>query len=574
MSVTNPRPASSNGHERKPDGVRTYRGRRVEEIIPQIREELGPDAVILRQREGLMGGVSGFFAQRCVEVDARPGTPTVDVYAGDDDGDEAYLPPRTEETAWPTTADRGDDEPAPVRPAPARRSTSVQRPVPASTFASELADAETSPAEKLPAAEEGDDTIAAAAMTDAPVAAVNDASVAFEIDGHAAAVRLEEILTAAGLDDAAVRAGTEILTAAGEDLATAPAGTEIPDAAGTPDSVAPAPAGVAPAAAPRRRRAAAKATATAASAPRRGRRGKRGDAGRQDPPAPDVITETASAKPAAPATPEPAPAIAKPRRKAAARKLDDALVTAGVRELTDQGISETWARQLIAVGAAHSKPFAGGDLREAALSSIAAGLPTSRPLPVAGAAVAIIGAGGAGKTRAAAALASAYARGSTLAVTVVSLASRDAGREITELLHEEGDIHIAAAADAGEASTAVKQGREGGLVVIDTAAPRPGEAAAIDALARELDALDLDAVYIAVPATLSPRAARNLIDSFAVVAPTAIVITHADEIDHIGVPVEIAHDHWIPVAYVHEGLELDGALSLSNPVTLAKRLLP
>ena len=61
----------TNGHDRELGGVRTYRGRKLEELIPQIRAELGPDAIILRQREGLMGGVGGFFAQKCVEVDAQ-----------------------------------------------------------------------------------------------------------------------------------------------------------------------------------------------------------------------------------------------------------------------------------------------------------------------------------------------------------------------------------------------------------------------------------------------------------------------------------------------------------------------
>ena len=43
------------------DGTVTYRGRSLEEVLPQIREELGPDAIIERQRTGLVGGVGGFF---------------------------------------------------------------------------------------------------------------------------------------------------------------------------------------------------------------------------------------------------------------------------------------------------------------------------------------------------------------------------------------------------------------------------------------------------------------------------------------------------------------------------------
>ncbi len=48
--------------------LKTYVGRSLEELAPQIREELGPDAVILSQREGLKGGVGGFFSTKSIEV--------------------------------------------------------------------------------------------------------------------------------------------------------------------------------------------------------------------------------------------------------------------------------------------------------------------------------------------------------------------------------------------------------------------------------------------------------------------------------------------------------------------------
>lgn len=53
------------------EGVKTFRGRSLEELLPQIRAELGPDAIVLRRREGLGGGVGGFFQRPYVEVDAR-----------------------------------------------------------------------------------------------------------------------------------------------------------------------------------------------------------------------------------------------------------------------------------------------------------------------------------------------------------------------------------------------------------------------------------------------------------------------------------------------------------------------
>ena len=55
--------------------TKTFRGRSIEELLPKIRAELGPDAIVLRRREGLAGGVGGFFQKSYVEVEARPALP-------------------------------------------------------------------------------------------------------------------------------------------------------------------------------------------------------------------------------------------------------------------------------------------------------------------------------------------------------------------------------------------------------------------------------------------------------------------------------------------------------------------
>jgi flagellar biosynthesis protein FlhF len=55
--------------------TRTYQGASLEELLPQIRAELGAGAVITRRREGVTGGFAGFFGKRCVEVEAQAGGP-------------------------------------------------------------------------------------------------------------------------------------------------------------------------------------------------------------------------------------------------------------------------------------------------------------------------------------------------------------------------------------------------------------------------------------------------------------------------------------------------------------------
>lgn len=67
LSAAVPAPAP----DRLVDGVpvKTYRGASLAEVAPLIRAELGDSAMILRQREGVTGGIGGFFAKRCVEID-------------------------------------------------------------------------------------------------------------------------------------------------------------------------------------------------------------------------------------------------------------------------------------------------------------------------------------------------------------------------------------------------------------------------------------------------------------------------------------------------------------------------
>src|SRR3954463_3748763 len=54
---------------------KTFRGLTLAEVERKVRAELGDDAVVVRQREGLTGGVGGFFQRRPYEGDAMPGVP-------------------------------------------------------------------------------------------------------------------------------------------------------------------------------------------------------------------------------------------------------------------------------------------------------------------------------------------------------------------------------------------------------------------------------------------------------------------------------------------------------------------
>ncbi|HEY2055724.1 MAG TPA: hypothetical protein VGH14_17470 [Solirubrobacterales bacterium] len=118
------------------DQMKTYRGASIEELLPQIRADLGPEAVIISRREGLVGGIGGFFQKRCVEVDARTGGPRIDVY--DDGGEEPEMPvvepaarPLAEPAAQPAAvagpaAPAITQPPAPTEPHPVRNDAATR----------------------------------------------------------------------------------------------------------------------------------------------------------------------------------------------------------------------------------------------------------------------------------------------------------------------------------------------------------------------------------------------------------------------------------------------------------------
>ena len=540
----------TNGHDRELNGVRTYRGRKLEDLIPQIRAELGPDAIILRQRDGLMGGVGGFFAQKCVEVDAQAAPPHVrqiDIYDEDepvngwDEGIEDFVPSSATPAATPAL-------PAPEPPAPTweQQAAAWEQTTPAIEQPPAAPIAEQPPAPAAPIA-------APIAEQPAPVAAdpvappITPAPPANDLTAESFVSRLEQAAAHVDIEELVKLVTSGRVMSAETPAPAAPAPLDGVPATPTvtePSIEIPVPVAPEPVAAPQ--------PAPVAQAP---------------VPQPAPVTAVEQAAPA----PVPPAANTWVAKQAGDLNSDEAAsVTA---ELTSQGLSEDWAQQLIVAAAAHRSPLFQGSLRDAVRATLAAIIPAPAPLPPAGAAVAFVGAGGAGKTRCAAALASAYAKGSTLASSVVSLGSDDWGGDLKELLKGQ-NVWVMGAANGAEAAPAVEHGRDGGLVVIDTAAATPRAPETVNDLAGELRALNLDAVYIAVPATFSVHAARKLIDGFAALGADGIAVTHADEADQLGIAAELSHISGMPVAYIHDGLELDGALSAADPSALAARLLP
>ncbi len=483
-------------------GVRVYRGRKISDVLPTIRAELGADAVILRHREGVGGGVGGFFAQRFVEVEAMPGAPRVDVF-DDDPGDG--LEDLFRAVAAPLDGEQLTAGADPVAAEPRRAEPEAAAPAGAQAFLQRLAAAAADVAQDAGSPEPAFEPMPTPPRPTTPrsVAGTPTANASVSVNGIAAA------------------------------RPTPTVAVPVPAARGRVNGAASIYAET--------------AAATAA--------------------APEPQPVEAPAPPSVEATP------AAPAREPHIQSTDREAASAIAEELVDRGMGSEQAEQLILEAASHALPFvAGGDLREAVRRTLARQLASLAMPPSGGSVVAFVGAGGSGKTRCVAGLAAAYQGTSTLETSCLAVTPEDGGSELNGLLRAHGIAVRAAEQGAGAAWLATV--RDAGLVIVDTPAVRANDEASVSALAAEVAALAPDHVLVALPATLSAAAARQLLGRLAPLQPTGIVVTHVDETDQLGVAVDLASDSRLPLAYLHDGLELPGALVPADPQDIAGRLLP
>src|SRR3954471_15959412 len=99
---------------------KTFRGMTLAEVERKVRSELGDDALVVRQREGLTGGVGGFFQRKLYEVDAiaSPATPAAAPAVEPQDAAPAPPPPPPGRGSRRTRRPRRSRCPRPTSPRP------------------------------------------------------------------------------------------------------------------------------------------------------------------------------------------------------------------------------------------------------------------------------------------------------------------------------------------------------------------------------------------------------------------------------------------------------------------------
>jgi len=659
--------------------TKTYRGRSLDELLVEIRAELGPDAVIVARREETEGGVGGFFARRVIELDARPAGARVDVVA-----DEAAEPPRDGEevlengdlvardtrdeassfekhlqvllgattgNATPSThvAADGDEQP---KPTPFERSEAAASAAWASAWVPDLA--------PPPPPHDDPFEIDGAADVFTPDARSEHAETPIEpeqrqadpepeaIEAEAEAIEPEpEAIEAEpepepepepelepevepeaivpepepepeaivpevepGPEPEAIEPEPEpeaiepepepepevepeaivpvpepepepvVREAEPEPEAIAPepepeaepepepeAIEPEPEPEPEPEAIAPEPEPVAPDPAPVAPEPVVEQV--------------------QDTPEEEAVMEEVvheetviaeAQEPVEPApspepTPEPTPAP-EPVAVEPVADLTEANAMAAIETLTRAGVGAEIARSVVQETVTHLAPFAQApSLKSLTQRTLAARIPVHVTRGVGGLVTGFIGPGGAGKTQCVARLATAYAARSALPVAVVTLRAKDGGAELRELLAGT-DVEVYAEDLAGAAARRIGELRASAMVVLDTPGVSPRAETELRALATELAQLHVDELHLTVPATIAPRAARELVAGARILRPSAIAITHQDETDAIGTVVDLAIETCLPLSFIGRGQSAQTGLRRADAVELAHALMP
>jgi flagellar biosynthesis GTPase FlhF len=280
----------------------------------------------------------------------------------------------------------------------------------------------------------------------------------------------------------------------------------------------------------------------------------------QAAPFADQLSTALERTPPAPGTAM-APFFAGNRAPAEAREM--------VQDLVDKGLHPVLAEGVVTETVSHVMPFAPhSSLDRLVRDTLARRIPVQSTWTRRGRTIGFVGPGGSGKTLCTARLAAAYAVGSDLPVIVLTLRPRDGGAELSSLL-EPYAIQVHAVNGPDEARALIAGAREHALIVIDTPTVSPAEPLEMERLAAELERIGVYEVHLTLPATVGEQAADDVLNGFAPLGVSRIVLTHADETGHVGPAVGLAIRSGRPFSFISSGTSVEGGLLPVNPQALA-----
>ena len=515
--------------ESRTQETRTYRGSSLEELLPQILGELGPEAVITKQREGVVGGLGGFFGKRCVEVEVE--VPAALAAAA---GAAAPLPPAAPRASLPYRAvldayDLGDTLVG------AQALGDSGSPIIDSVFA-----------QALPFA----DHLTVAASQAAPSTTLQ-APQSWADDLDLAQLDAEEFQPLDLLPD----------PLAEEARAWAKQEIRAMKKAVAERSAAPAAEAAAPAKAPARAPARAAAPTPAAA------------------PAAVMAARAAAAAPASASASASAPAPALAAAPAAGARLpvkrSTSELVAVTASLAEAGLPESLVLAIHRDIAREVRPFASDlPVHDQARAALARRIKTKHGWRGKRRTIALVGGAGAGKTLTAAKFCHAFAVGGGLSVGALSLESPRVALQLGYLTDGIGvDFQIADLPSQVPLAAGRLEARD--LIVVDTPAVDVGSPGTLSRLESLLLALRPDETHFLVPASAEIEPSQALLEALASrLGIDRILITRLDEAPSLGAQLALSISARLPISYLATGDTVTYGLAPADSVALATMVLP
>lgn len=548
--------------------MKTFQGRSIEEILPQIREELGDDAVVLSQRPLVSGGVGGFFGKRMIEVTAADRMPT----------DEQLI--ELEDDPAAARNDAGVDDGGPTPEGGIGRDaarTAFEQALAARSGRIDVVD-DWDPARDEELAEEYGGVLERASLAGTPYGSAGGATGQTPA-GAATPSRARVKMEAAGYEPLELeqRESTVQVSPAAEPVtvedAVAALSEPAPDAQARSRYVEP-PDVQARRLAARAHRAIAEATREIEEQLATSRR-----------TAAAASTGGATFRAEVVANPEAAMSTGAPAQIAVvtARPAPDTAEREQVRqlqvEMCSRGVDADVAEALLARVVTHRRPFASAeqDLRSLTREVAADMVQVDTGWKTIGRAhrIAVVGASGSGKSSVVAKVAESYSRQVGMSVGVISIVPLGGGSDMQGdplLTRPELDVRFVSTPE--QMLAVIERLREVDLVLVDTPSSAYLDDEAFAAVARCLATAHVDEVHAVIPLATSLREAESVVEHFRPLGVSRLTISKLDESRFAGQLLNFGFRFGLPITYLSDGPRIPEDLRAASAGEIANLIVP
>lgn len=269
----------------------------------------------------------------------------------------------------------------------------------------------------------------------------------------------------------------------------------------------------------------------------------------------------------------PIPLLSKPRFPMELQDLRTMLTIAGV----DEPVADRWIAETHAFGVAVPGGVQAGAWMDCLKRTVSRTIRIAAPIHVPTGqrrVVALVGPTGVGKTTTIAKLAAGFRLEAKRRVGLITIDTyRIAAVQQLQAYAQIMELPMEVVDDPKQMGSALERLSEVDLVLVDTAGRSPRSDARIAQLRTMLAAASPDEIHLVVSATSSRETIINILDGFAPIRPTAMILTKLDEAVQTAGPLAALDGRSIPINYITNGQQVPDDIQTADAESLVHSLL-